>query len=694
MKQTGKRLVQYAALFKKPLLFALLCLSIAVATELAGPFIAKRMIDTHILGIEKPWYETASATQTEKAVPWEGTFYKRSDNFAAGEVHGREVRILQVGSAFVWVDQAIAFDGVRKLTEDGKLTITSGEQQVQYAYTKLGAAQLYAFYKPEFTELMTLAGFYVILIVVGAGFTYGQRYLLQSAANRIIQRMRRDVFAQIQRLPITYFDNQPAGKVVSRITNDTESVRDLYVQVLANFFTGTIYIVGIIIAIFVLDYRLALFTLPIIPLLLGWIVLYRKYASVYNHEIRERIGAINGMINEAIQGMTIIRAFRRQKETTKEFDTLNDEYTMYQNKLLSLNSLTSHNLMNVVRNVFFFGLIWYVGGSSLNALISVGVLYAFVDYLNRMFHPMVGIVNQLPNLERAIVSADRVFELLQEPGVDVVEGDVARFRGHVQFEGVRFAYKEGEDVLKDISFEAKPGQTVALVGHTGSGKSSILNLLFRFYDVQHGRIMIDGRDIRELSKQELRQHMGIVLQDPFLFTGTIASNVSLDDPSITRERVEAALRDVGAAEMLAALPHGLDEPVIEKGSTLSAGQRQLISFARALAFDPAILILDEATASIDTETEAVIQAALGVLSKGRTTFVIAHRLSTIRSADQILVLDHGEIVERGSHEALMAKMGRYFQMYQLQQGHQGGAPATTEPESAPELEPGEVRGRA
>ncbi|TXK83864.1 ABC transporter ATP-binding protein [Paenibacillus sp. N3.4] len=673
MKHTGKRLFQYAAFFKKPLLIALLFLSVAVATELAGPFIAKQMIDRHILGIEKPWYATTSVTQTFQAVPHNGTWYKRSDNFAEGEPKGKEVRILQVGSQFVWIEQPISFDGVRKLVGNNRLTITQGKEQAEYAAQKLSIQELYTFYEPEFNSLMKLAGLYFILILIGAGFTYGQRYLLQSAANRIIQRMRSDVFAQIQRLPINYFDNQPAGKVVSRITNDTESIRDLYVQVLANFFTGTIYIVGIIAALFLLDYRLALFTLPVIPMLYVWIIVYRKYASRYNHIIREKIGSINGMINEAIQGMTIIQAFRRQKETIEEFDQLNEEYTNYQNKLLSLNSLMSHNLMNVVRNVFFFGLIWYVGGSSLNTLITVGVLYAFVDYLNRMFNPMVGIVNQLPNLERAIVSADRVFELLDEEGLDVVAEKAERYLGHVKFEHVRFAYKAGEDVLKDISFEAKPGQTVALVGHTGSGKSSILNLIFRFYDVNEGRITVDGRDISQIPKQQLRQHMGIVLQDPFLFTGTIASNVSLDDPSITRERVEAALRDVGAAEMFKSLPRGIDEPVIEKGSTLSAGQRQLISFARALAFDPAILILDEATASIDTETEAIIQAALDVLSKGRTTFIIAHRLSTIKNADKILVLDHGEIVEQGSHEELMQLRGRYYQMYQLQQGHQAMA---------------------
>ncbi|UJF33546.1 ABC transporter ATP-binding protein [Paenibacillus hexagrammi] len=679
MKHTGKRLFQYAALFKKPLLLALLLLAAAVSAELAGPFIARQMIDRHILGIEQPWYETGSATQTDMAVPYDGTFFKRSDNYAPGEAKGKEVRILQAGSAFVFIDQPLPFDGNREL-KDGRLIVTKGDQRAEYPAQKLSMQELFLFYEPQWRHLINLALLYLGLIVLGAIFTYGQRYLLQSAANRIIQRMRTDVFAQIQRLPIQYFDNQPAGKIVSRITNDTEAVRDLYVQVLANFFTGTIYIVGIIAALFVLDYRLALLSLPVIPMLYVWIRVYRKFATRYNHEIRERLSSINGMINEAIQGMPIIQVFRRQQETQREFEQLNDEYTDYQNKMLSLNSFTSHNLMNVIRNVFFFALIWMVGGGGMNTFITVGVLYAFVDYLNRMFHPMVGIVNQLPNLEKAIVSADRVFELLDEKGLDVAEGRADRYLGNVKFEHVSFAYKEGEDVLKDISFEAKQGQTVALVGHTGSGKSSILNLLFRFYDVREGRITVDGRDVREMPKQLLRQHMGIVLQDPFLFTGTIASNVSLDDPAISRERVEQALRDVGAAEMFGALPRGIDEPVIEKGSTLSAGQRQLISFARALAFDPAILILDEATASIDTETEAVIQAALDVLKKGRTTFIIAHRLSTIKNADLILVLDRGRIVEQGSHDALMQQRGRYYQMYQLQQGHPGIAAAAEEAE--------------
>jgi ATP-binding cassette subfamily B multidrug efflux pump len=505
-------------------------------------------------------------------------------------------------------------------------------------------------------------------------FTAAQDAFGNMNANRIIQTMRTEVFGHIHRLPIRYFDNLPAGKVVSRITNDTESIRDLYVTVLANFFSGSVYMTGIFIALFFLDVRLALICLGIAPLLAAWIIVYRKFAKHYNQMIRSTLSDINGMINESIQGMTIIQAFRREKNTEREFEEYNEKHFNFRNKLLRLNSLTSFNLVNVIRNLAFIAFIWYFGGVSLSSesVVSLGVLYAFVDYLNRLFQPIVGIVNQLPNLETALVSAERVFVLLDEEGEDVSDVRMERYKGNVAFENVWFAYKEKEFVLKGISLAAKQGQTVALIGHTGSGKSSILNLLFRFYDVGRGRITIDGTDIRDLPRQTVRKHMGIVLQDPFLFTGTIADNVSLGDSSISRERVEKALADVGADRVLRHLPKGYDEPVIEKGSTLSAGQRQLISFARALAFNPAILILDEATSSIDTETETIIQKALEVVKKGRTTFIIAHRLSTIKNADIILVLDHGEIMERGSHDELMERKGRYYQMYRLQQGEKQG----------------------
>lgn len=663
----SKRLFRYAMKYKKMFIIALVMLGISVAAELTGPFIAKKMIDTNILGIEKTWYETGPG---ENAAPYQGKYYTRSDRMTETPDPAKQARVLQVGRQFVFTSDTIAQDGERKW-EDGKLTVTAPDGSISvYQANLLTTGELFAFYKPELPHILLLVGFYIGLLAISAVFQYGERYLLQISANRVIQTLRLDVYAHIQRLPINYFDNLPAGKVVSRVTNDTEAVRDLFVTVLANFFSGFVYITGIYVALFLLNPGLAALSLLLLPLFALWFVVYRKFANKYNKIIRSRLSDINAMINESIQGMPIIRIFRRQKETTREFEDLNQDYFKYQNKMLSLNALTGHNLTDVLRNLSLVLALWYFGGASLTAgtAISLGVVYAYVDYLGRLFQPVTGMANQLANLEQSLVSAERVFKLMDEPGEPVSHERMPRYRGDVVFKNVSFAYKADEYVLKQISFEAKQGETVALVGHTGSGKSSIMNLLFRFYDPQKGEILIDGMPIRDIPKQMLRQHMGIVLQDPFLFTGTVASNVSLGNPSISREQVEKALRDVGAERVLAHLPNGYDEPVLEKGSTLSAGQRQIISFARALAFDPAILILDEATASIDTETEAVIQEALEVLKQGRTTFIIAHRLSTIRNADQILVLHHGEIVERGTHESLMQQKGRYYRMYELQQG--------------------------
>jgi len=346
---------------------------------------------------------------------------------------------------------------------------------------------------------------------------------------------------------------------------------------------------------------------------------------------------------------------------------MNNEHYAYERKLLVLDSATSFNLVNTLRMIMFTVFIVYFGTQSYTAteVISAGTLYAFVDYLTKLFNPITNIVNQFSQLERSLIAGKRVFEVLDTDGEPVSEKSLPRYKGNVLFEDVSFAYKDNEYVLKNLSF-AHQGETIALVGHTGSGKSSIMNLLFRFYDPSKGKITIDGVDITSVPRQTMREHMGIVLQDPYLFTGTIASNVSLNNPNISPEKIKASLNAVGGERVLANLPNGYDEPVIEKGSTLSSGQRQLISFARALAFDPAILILDEATSNIDTETEEIIQHAMDVLKKGRTTFIIAHRLSTIKNADRILVLDRGEIVENGTHDELLELGGIYEKMYQMQ----------------------------
>ncbi|EJQ07938.1 ABC transporter ATP-binding protein [Bacillus cereus] len=656
----SKRLFQYAMKVKGPIFAAMAMLFVFVIAELAGPFVAKTMIDEHIVGIERPWYETE---KSEDAVSYNGALYKRSDRFEEGEKKGKEVRVIQVGFQYYFVPNKITLEGTRSVKGD-VLTVQSGKAVQVYKAKALTKEEVFAFYKPEINRLLLLGGGYFALLVVVSLFAYGKQFFLQKAANKIIQIMREDVFSHIQTLPIRYFDHLPAGKIVSRVTNDTEAIRDLYVTVLATFVSSIIYIIGIFAALFLLDVKLAALCLLIIPILIVWAIMYRKYASVYNHKMRSRLSDINGTVNESIQGMPIIQAFRQERETKKEFEELNGDYFKYQNKILNLNAATSHNLVSVLRNIAFTGVIWYFGGASLSAsgLLSLGILYAFVDYLTRLFSPITNMVNQLANLEQARVASERVFELLEEKGEAVEEERMPRLNGNVKFDNVSFSYNGKDEVLKNISFEAKQGETVALVGHTGSGKSSIMNVLFQFYEFQKGKLTIDGHDVTEMPKQATREHMGIVLQDPFLFSGTVASNVSLENEKISKDRIVKALRDVGAERFA----NNIDEEITEKGSTLSTGERQLISFARALAFDPAILILDEATSSIDTETEAMIQQALEVVKKGRTTFIIAHRLSTIKSADQIIVLDRGTILEKGSHDELMKKRGRYYDMYKTQ----------------------------
>ncbi len=446
----SKRLFQYAMKVKGTIFAAMLMLFIFVIAELAGPFVAKTMIDDHIVGIEKPWYETE---QSEDAVSYNGAFYKRSDRFEQGEKKGKEVRVMQVGFQYYFVPNKVNAEGSRTVKGD-MITVQNGKAVQVYKAKALTKEEVFAFYKPEINRLLLLGGGYFALLVVVSLFAYGKQFFLQKAANKIIQIMREDVFSHIQTLPIRYFDHLPAGKIVSRVTNDTEAIRDLYVTVLATFVSSIIYIIGIFAALFLLDVKLASLCLLIIPILIVWAILYRKYASVYNHKMRSRLSDINGTVNESIQGMPIIQAFRQERETKKEFEELNGDYFKYQNKILNLNAATSHNLVAVLRNIAFTGVIWYFGGASLSAtgIISLGVLYAFVDYLTRLFSPITNMVNQLANLEQARVASERVFELLEEKGEPVEEERMPRLKGNVKFDNVSFSYNGKDEVLKKYFF--------------------------------------------------------------------------------------------------------------------------------------------------------------------------------------------------------------------------------------------------
>lgn len=516
--------------------------------------------------------------------------------------------------------------------------------------------------------IQLLAG-YLLVNLIGSLFRYVSLLQLRKMSNSIVKKMRDQLFQHMHQLPVSYFDQIPAGKVVARITNDTEVLRsNFYVVVISNLLSNIMQIVGAFIALTLLNPTLGTAMLVLIPILGIWQHFYTKYASRYNLAMREYISQISGQLNEFVQGMAIIQAFQREKQLQKEFDETVDKWFQTGRKYLLLDSSIAWGLGNLLRNSTILILITTLASFFLDdrLAISAGLLYAFIDYINRLYDPIEGLVQTITNVQQSLAAGQRVFEFADQPVEAQQTAPMTIKEGTVAFEGVTFGYDPNQVILHDINFHAQAGETVALVGHTGSGKSSILNLLFRFYDPQQGRIYVDGQAIADHDRHSLRQSMAIVMQDPYLFTGTIASNIGMNDPAISEEMIIDALKQVGADYLLDRYPEGIHHPVVEKGNAFSSGERQLISFARALVFDPKILILDEATSHVDTETESIIQKAMTVLQKGRTTFMIAHRLSTIKEANQILVLDQGKIVERGTHSSLVQMTGIYQQMFQMQ----------------------------
>ena len=523
----------------------------------------------------------------------------------------------------------------------------------------------------EVQPLMVLGITYILIQIMNVVIMYFQLFKFQEIALYIIQQLRVDVFTKIHTLGLRYFDKIPAGSIVSRVTNDTEAIKDMFVSVLATFIQSGFMIFGIIIAMFVLNVKLGAICLILLPILGFIIYTYRKYSANFYQDIREQLSQLNAKLSESLQGMNIIQVFRQEKRLKTEFDDINTKHYNAGMRNIKLEGLL---LRPAIDLVYVLGLIFvlsYFGISSFANPIEIGVLYAFVSYLDRFFEPVNNMMMRLSLYQQAIVSAFRVFTVLDEEDVEpslALNRENKIKNGVIEFKNVTFSYDGKQDVLKNISFTAREGETVALVGHTGSGKSSIVNLLMRFYDFGKGDILIDGKSLKSFNKSELRERMGLVFQDPFLFYGTVKDNIRLYNMETTDEEVIEAAKFVQANQFIEKLEDQYNHKVVERGSAFSSGQRQLIAFARTILTNPKVLILDEATANIDTETEEAIQFALSKMRKGRTTIAIAHRLSTIQDADLILVLHKGNIVERGNHQQLLQQRGLYYKMYLLQNG--------------------------
>nr|WP_097039644.1 ABC transporter ATP-binding protein [Salinicoccus kekensis] len=520
-------------------------------------------------------------------------------------------------------------------------------------------------------EITMLIVIFLTVQIIGAVTTYMNIYLFQYLAFKVIQQLRIDAFNKIGRLGMRYFDKVSGGGIVSRLTNDTEAIVEMFIGVFATFLMAFFMMASSYVMMFVLDVRLAFIALIFMPLILLIMLIYRKYSAVFFSYTRQLLADLNAKLAESIEGMKIIQVFNQQDRLQGEFNRINAEHYEYTMKTVRLDGLLLRPAISMIQILAIAVILGYFGLLSFESSITAGLIFAFIQYMERFFEPINQVSQNLSIFQQALVSASRVFRLIDEDILEPEQAPRAEYGitdGRIDFENVTFSYDGRTDVLKNISFTAMPGETVALVGHTGSGKSSIINLFMRFYEFDEGRILIDGHSIKTLPKQELKNNIGLVLQDPFLFYGTIESNIRLYHPTMTFEAVQAAAEFVGADQFIKALPDGYSHKVLEKGSTLSSGERQLIAFARTMAVDPKILILDEATANIDSETEEEIQKSLNVMRKGRTTLAIAHRLSTIQDADQILVLNKGEIVERGTHDELISRKGIYHKMYLLQNG--------------------------
>mgnify|MGYP000852640507 FL=1 len=638
-----RRLLRYAKPYWKLISVTIVLLLIISVTDLARPYLVKVAIDDHIMGANQPYVEVDASFDHPSIVTVQGMRLLRSDRLESeGNTAGYQL-VKERGRHYL------------RSTLDGALIdLTSEEVRELRAW--------------DTQRIVKLGVLLFVILTVGFVLSYVQVYLLSLTGQRIIFDIRQQIYDHMQSLSLSFFDRNPVGRLVTRVTNDTENLQEMYTDVLINLFRDIFMVLGIIIVMFRMNTMLAWVSLATLPLIVALTAVFRIKAREAYRETRVRLARINANFAESIAGMRLIQIFNQQKRKFKEFDEINKDHYGASMRELRVYAIF-RPAMELVYSLAMAILIWFGGGRLLAGALEFGVLFAFISYLEQFFRPINALTEKYNIMQASMASAERIFMILDEETAVVEAAEpvaLGEVKGKIEFKNVWFAYVEDEWVLRDVSFTVEPGQTVAFVGATGAGKTTIMNLLTRFYDIQKGQILIDGKDIKTLSKEELRRNVGLVMQDVFMFSGTIVENINLNNEEIDLARIEWVAKYVNANQFIENLPLQYQEPVMERGATLSAGQRQLLAFARALAYDPAILILDEATANIDTETEALIQDALPKLLADRTSLVVAHRLSTIQNADNIIVLHKGKIREMGTHQELLAQRGLYYNLFLLQ----------------------------
>lgn len=655
-----KRLLSYLKPHKWVMTLATVLVLFIIAVELYRPIIIGNAIDQYINGYYHPYVE--ADVSASDAVNWNGLVLSRDQTVSKAD----SASFYQI---FLWKDH---YYMAENLTRAECTALQNADTSVLKNYVREGAQKLTSndlkvLRQNDFKGILKAGILFLLLLFSGFFLNLADTWLLQKMGQQIVYKLREETFTHIHSLSLSFFNITPVGKLVTRVSNDTEAVNELFSTILVKLFKNVVKIIGYAVVMLSINVKMAGISFLLLPLVAILTFVFRHLSRKAYQITRNKITELNTFLSEHISGMKLIQIFAREKEKYSEFEGKSME--LYRANFREIMTFAIFRPSIYLVSVIAMILVIRTGSLSvLNGSLSLGTLFVFITYISSFFEPIQELSEQLGTLQSSIASAEKIFSVLDVKPEIVSPADPApvNILGEIEFRHVWFAYEEENYILKDVSFVIHPGEKAAFVGATGAGKSTILNLIGRYFDIQKGQILIDGIDIHEIDLDVLRGAIGQVQQDVFIFTGDIKSNISLNNEAISPDDVRRAAEIVNADPFIQKLPHGYDEPVTERGSTLSAGQRQLLSFARTLAYDPKILVLDEATANIDTETETLITQALARLMDGRTTIMVAHRLSTIQHADKIIVMHHGEIKESGTHQELLAKDGLYKKLYELQ----------------------------